>query len=144
VLRKKPPGKLLRGAHAIDREYHIQKVLYGQNYPVPEPIHYCTQVDVIGTEFYIMKFVEGRIFTDQSLPGLSPEERELVYEQMASCLAKLHKFNPADIGLGDYSKAKGNYYARGIKTWSKNFKLAETETIKDMEYLIEWLPKNIP
>ena len=112
VLRKKPPGKLLRGAHAIEREYKIQEALYAQNFPVPKPIHFCKDASVIGTEFYIMEYVDGRIFMDQNLPGLGPDERELVYKELMSVLARLHSLKPAQIGLDKYGKVTNDYFER--------------------------------
>ena len=112
VLRKKPPGKLLRGAHAVDREFQIQSALYKQNFPVPRPIHYCPDPNVIGTEFYLMECVDGRIFVDPNLPGLNPDEKRVVHEQMIEVLAMLHRFDPSQVGLGNYGKASSNYYER--------------------------------
>jgi len=112
VLRKKPPGKLLRGAHAVDREFQIQSALFQQNFPVPRPIHYCSDANIIGTEFYLMEYVDGRIFVDQNLPGLNPQEKKQVYEQMIEVLAKLHRFDPTQIGLGKFGKLSANYYER--------------------------------
>ena len=111
-MRKKPPGKLLRGAHAVDREFKIQSALFKQDYPVPRPIHYCSDPKVIGTEFYLMEYLDGRIFVDNSLPGLNPEERRQVYAEVVDVLARLHRFDPNQIGLEKYGKANVNYYER--------------------------------
>ena len=101
VLRKKPPGKqLLPGAHAVDREFQIQSALYKQNFPVPRPIHYCSDPAIIGTDFYLMEYVEGRIFEDPNLPGLNPNEKRAIHEQMVEVLARLHRFDPGQVGLG--------------------------------------------
>ena len=116
VLRKKPPGKkgLLKGAHAIDREFRIQQALFKQGFPVPKQFHYCKDPEVIGAEFYIMEYVEGRIFLDQNLPGMTPDERRVIYDEMMKVLAMLHKFNPMAIGLEGYGKADNSYFQRQI------------------------------
>jgi aminoglycoside phosphotransferase (APT) family kinase protein len=143
VLRRKPPGKLLPSAHAVDREFRITRALYAQGFPVPEPILYCDDPDVVGTAFYLMDFVEGRVFWDPPMPDSNPAERAGVYDAMNATLARLHSFDPAAIGVGDYGKAE-NYVGRQIDRWSKQYRASETETIEDMERLIEWLPRHAP
>jgi len=144
VLRKKPPGKLLPGAHAVDREYTIISALNKVGFPVPETLLYCSDTQVIGTEFYVTRFIRGRIFRDPALPGLMPEERKAIYLEMIRVLAKLHRYKPKDLGLENYSKVEKNFYIRQIETWSRNYKASETSKIDSMDNLIDWLPKNIP
>ena len=144
VLRKKPYGKLLPGAHAVDREYTIISALSKVGFPVPETILYCADTKVIGTEFYITKFLRGRIFRDPVLPGIMPEERKEIYLEMQRVLAKLHNYLPKDLGLENYGKNDKNYYVRQLQTWTRNYKASETSKIESMENLITWLPENIP
>ena len=144
VLRKKPSGKLLPGAHAIDREYTIISALSKVGFPVPQTILYCSDIAVIGTEFYLTRYLTGRIFRDPLLPGIMPEERREIYLEMIRVLAKLHTFKPKDLGLENYARNDKNYYLRQIQTWTRNYKASETSRIQSMENLIEWLPKNVP
>ena len=144
VLRKKPPGKLLPGAHAVDREYTIISALSKVGFPVPEALVYCSDTKVIGTEFYITKFLRGRIFRDPLLPGLMPEERKAIYLEMIRVLAQLHSYKPKDLGLENYSKVDKNFYQRQIDTWTRNYKASETHKLDSMNSLIDWLPQNIP
>ena len=143
VLRKKPSGKLLPSAHAVDREYRVIAALYPTGFPVARPYALCTDDSVIGAMFYVMDMVEGRVLWDGALPGASKEERRAIYEAKIGTLSKLHATDHAAIGLSDYGKA-GNYFARQIDRWSKQYKLSETETIPEMDRLIEWLPRTIP
>ena len=143
VLRRKPPGKLLPSAHAVDREYRVMTALGAQNFPVPRTYALCEDPDVIGTAFFVMDFVEGRIFWQADLPEASKEERAPLYNAMVDTLADLHMIDYAAAGLGDYGKA-GNYFERQIGRWSKQYKAAETEDIKEMNALMEWLPTAIP
>ena len=136
VLRKKPPGKILPGAHAIDREYKIICALRKKGFPVPEPILYCEDTNVIGTEFYITRFLNGRIFRDPNLPGLNPLERTAIYKEMVKVLAELHSFKVKDLGLENLAKTEKNYYGRQISTWTKQYKASETSVINEMEELI--------
>lgn len=144
VLRKKPYGKLLPGAHAIDREFTIISALGKVGFPVPEALLYCQDLNIIGTEFYVTRFLRGRIFRDPLLPGIPPDERRLIYLEMIRVLSLLHSFNPKDLGLENYARNPENYYMKQIQTWSRNYKASETSRIDSMENLIEWLPKNIP
>ena len=143
VLRRKPPGKLLPSAHAVDREYRVIRALHGQGFPVAEPLVYCGDESVAGTAFYVMDFVDGRVFWEPQMPGSNPAERAAVYDSMNATIARLHGLDPAKIGLGDFGKGE-NYVARQIERWSKQYRASETEKIDAMEQLIDWLPKNIP
>ncbi|MDP9413824.1 MAG: phosphotransferase [Pseudomonadota bacterium] len=144
VLRRKPPGKLLPGAHAVDREYRVIEALGRQKFPVAEALALCLDEGVIGTAFYIMEMVEGRIFWDITLPELSAAERPLHFEAMNATIAELHRIDPEAVGLGDYGKP-GNYFARQIGRWSKQY-LGDVEAgrLASMDRLVEWLPENIP
>jgi len=143
VLRRKPPGKLLPSAHAVDREYRVIRALHGQGFPVAEPLVYCADEIVAGTAFYVMDFVDGRVFWEPQMPGSNPAERAAVYDSMNATIARLHVLDPAKIGLGDFGKGE-NYVARQVDRWSKQYRASETEKIEAMERLIDWLPKNIP
>jgi aminoglycoside phosphotransferase (APT) family kinase protein len=143
VLRRKPPGKLLPSAHAVDREHRVISALHAQGFPVAEPILYCADEAVIGTAFFVMSFVDGRVFWEAEMPASNPLERAHVYDAMNATLARLHSFNPAAIGLADYGRGE-NYVARQIERWSKQYRASETEPVKDMEQLIAWLPAHLP
>jgi aminoglycoside phosphotransferase (APT) family kinase protein len=143
VLRRKPPGKLLPSAHAVDREFRVIGALYRQRYPVAEPVLYCADADVVGTPFYVMSHIEGRVFWEPSMPGSTLTERGAVYAAMNATLARLHRFDPAAIGLGDFGKGE-NYVARQIERWSKQYRASQTQTIDEMEELIAWLPEHVP
>ena len=143
VLRRKPPGKLLPSAHAVDREYRVISALYAQDFPVAEPLHYCSDGDIVGTAFFLMAHVEGRVFWDPQMPASDPAERAQVYDAMNATLARLHSFEPAAIGLGDYGRGE-NYVARQVERWSKQYRASETRPIEEMERLIAWLPAHLP
>jgi aminoglycoside phosphotransferase (APT) family kinase protein len=143
VLRRKPPGKLLPSAHAVDREYRVIGALHGQGFPVAEPLCYCADDSVAGTPFYVMSFADGRVFWEPQMPGSSPEERSAVYDAMHATIARLHAFEPAAIGLGEFGRGE-NYVARQVERWSKQYRASETEKIDAMERLIAWLPAHIP
>jgi aminoglycoside phosphotransferase (APT) family kinase protein len=143
VLRRKPPGKLLPSAHAVDREHRVIGALYAQGFPVAEPIVYCADEAVIGTAFFVMSHVEGRVFWEAEMPTSNPAERAQVYDAMNATLARLHSYDPAAIGLADYGRGE-NYVARQIERWSKQYRASETQTIDDMERLIAWLPNHLP
>ncbi|MGE4165964.1 MAG: phosphotransferase family protein [Xanthobacteraceae bacterium] len=143
VLRRKPPGKLLPSAHAVDREYRVIRALHAQDFPVAEPLVYCDDDGVAGTAFYVMGFADGRVFWEPQMPGSNSAERAAVYDAMNATIARLHAFDPAAIGLGDFGKG-GNYVGRQVERWSKQYRASETEKIDDMERLIDWLPQNIP
>ncbi len=143
VLRRKPPGKLLKSAHAVDREYRIISALYGADFPVPRPYALCKDDEVVGTMFFIMEFVEGRIFWELDMPQSDPEERSAIYDHANRTIADLHNINYEMLGLEDYGKP-GNYFARQISRWSKQYVASETSKIRAMDRLIEWLPGHIP
>eukprot|EP01114_Cavostelium_apophysatum_P005709 TRINITY_DN1687_c1_g2_i3.p1 TRINITY_DN1687_c1_g2~~TRINITY_DN1687_c1_g2_i3.p1 ORF type:complete len:661 (+),score=128.49 TRINITY_DN1687_c1_g2_i3:77-1984(+) len=143
VLRKKPPGKLLQSAHMIEREYRIMKALANAKFPVPRMVHLCNDSSIIGTPFYLMDFVRGRIFRDNLLPELSPNERKAIYDELHRVLAQLHSIDHKSIKLEDFGKP-GNYYARQINTWSRQYIDSKTEEIPSMNHLINYLPKHIP
>jgi aminoglycoside phosphotransferase (APT) family kinase protein len=143
VLRRKPPGKLLPSAHAVDREHRVISALHAQGFPVPEPLLYCADESVTGTAFFLMSYVEGRVFWDAEMPSSNPTERTQVYDAMNAALARLHSFDPAAIGLGDFGRGE-NYVARQVERWSKQYRASETENIEDMERLMAWLPAHLP
>jgi len=144
VLRKKPPGKLLPSAHAVDREYRIIKALRETEVPVPETYLLCEDDSVIGTSFYIMDLVEGRIFRDPTAPELSSNrERSQIFDAMNDTLAKIHGVDWRSLGLADYGKP-GNYMGRQVSRWTKQYEASKTHDIESMDRLIDWLPKSIP
>lgn len=143
VLRRKPPGKLLPSAHAVDREYRVIAALHPTGFPVAKPYGLCADESVIGTMFYVMGMVEGRIIWDGAMPGSAPEERRAVYRAKIETLARLHLTDPGEVGLGDFGKP-GNYFARQIHRWTKQYRDSETETIEPMDTLIEQLAKTVP
>lgn len=143
VLRRKPPGKLLPSAHAVDREYKVITALYPTGFPVARSYGLCTDDSVIGTMFYVMDMVEGRILWDQQLPQYEPAERHAIFMAKLKTLADLHNTDHEAIGLGDYGKP-GNYMGRQVDRWTKQYKASETEHLEEMERLIEWLPKSLP
>ncbi len=143
VLRRKPPGKLLPSAHAVDREYRVITALHPQGFPVAEPVLYCADESVVGTAFFVMSHVEGRVIWEPQMPASNPTERAQVYDAMNATLAQLHSFEPAAIGLADYGRGE-NYVARQVDRWSKQYRASETEKIEDMERLIAWLPAHLP
>lgn len=144
VLRRKPPGKLLPGAHAVDREYRVIAALDAQGFPVAKPFGLCTDTDVVGTEFYVMEMVEGRIFWEAALPEVPREDRAAYFDAMNATIAQLHGIDPEAAGLGDYGKP-GNYFERQIGRWSKQYLGdAEAGRVAAMDRLVEWLPANIP
>ena len=143
VLRKKPPGPLLPSAHAVDREYRVMKALQGSEVPVPKLFAYSDDVSIVGTPFYLMEFLEGRVIVDQSLPGMTRAERGAIYTEMNRIIAALHQVNPEAVGLADFGRA-GNYFGRQIARWSRQYQESRTEDIDALNSLIEWLPQNIP
>lgn len=143
VLRKQPPGPLLPSAHAIDREFRVMQALGGSGVPVPEVLHFCADAGVIGTPFYLMTRLAGRVFHDCTLPGVSPDERRAMYASIATTLAALHNVAPEAVGLGDFGRP-GGYFARQIARWSKQWREARTREDADMERLIAWLPAHVP
>ena len=143
VLRRKPPGTLLPSAHAVDREFTVISALHAQGYPVARPYSLCTDDGVIGSMFYVMDKVEGRVLWDLKLPGLEPAERRAIYDAQVDTLAALHSFEPAAIGLGDYGKP-GNYFERQVGRWTKQYRASEIDPIPAMDRLIEFLPATLP
>jgi aminoglycoside phosphotransferase (APT) family kinase protein len=145
VLRTKPgpAAKLLPSAHAIDREFKVMDALNKAGFPAPRQFLLCNDESVIGRAFFVMEFIEGRVLWDQSLPGMTPPERAAIYDELNRVIAQLHTIDYAAIGLADYGKP-GNYFARQIERWTRQYQASATETIEAMDKLIEWLPQNIP
>ena len=143
VLRRKPPGQLLPSAHAVDREYRVITALARAGIPVARSRMLCMDESVIGTAFYIMDFIDGRVFWDQSLPDMTKLERAAIYDEMNRVIAALHQVDYRAIDLGDYGRP-GNYFARQIGRWTRQYRASETEKIEAMDNLIAWLPQNIP
>lgn len=144
VMRRKPPGQLLPGAHAVDREYRVISALSKQGFPVPRTYAYCTDIGIIGTEFFVMELVEGRIFWDPAFRDIPVSERAAYFAAMNATLAQLHKIDYAAAGLEGYGKP-GNYFARQIARWSRAYREDELAgRIPAMDRLAGWLPENIP
>src|SRR6266446_10302992 len=143
VLRRKPPGKLLPSAHAVDREFRVISALHAQKFPVAEPVLYCDDASVAGTPFYVMAHVEGRVVWEPHMPGAEATERAAIYDAMNATLARLHSFDPAALGLSDFGRGD-NYVARQVERWSKQYRASETERIEETERLIAWLPAHLP
>ena len=143
VLRRKPPGKLLPSAHAVDREFRVISALHAQGFPVAAPLIYCDDPGIAGTPFYVMDHVDGRVVWEPHMPAAEPAERAAVYDAMNATLARLHSFDPAALGLSDFGRGD-NYVARQVERWSKQYRASETEKIEEMERLIAWLPAHLP
>ena len=143
VLRRKPPGPLLPSAHAVDREFRVMRALAETPVPVPRVHALCEDDAVIGSAFYVMEFLDGRIFWDQRLGECSRADRGAMFDSMNTVIAALHTVDYAAIGLGDFGRP-GNYMARQIARWSRQYRASETETIAAMDRLIEWLPEHLP
>ena len=144
VLRRKPPGELLKSAHAVDREYKVISALQDTDVPVAKTFCLCEDEDIIGSMFYVMQYMDGRVFWDSTLPDIgSNEERAAVYDDMNRVLAALHNVDADAVGLSDFGKP-GNYFERQVGRWTKQYRASETEHSAAMETLIEWLPKNMP
>jgi aminoglycoside phosphotransferase (APT) family kinase protein len=143
VLRRKPPGVLLKSAHAVDREFRVQKALAGSGVPVAKMFILCEDDGVIGTAFYVMERVAGRIFWNPALPEVSIEDREKIYDEMNRALAALHTTDPAKVGLSDFGRS-GSYFERQFKRWTDQYRASETGTIRPMDELIAWLSNNVP
>ena len=143
VLRRKPPGKLLPSAHAVDREFRVIKALHATGFPVAQPHVLCEDESVIGTAFYVMDFVEGRVLWDQSLPGMSKAERGAIWDELNRVIALLHSIDYRAVGLETFGKP-GNYIERQVARWTKQYQASQTEPMEAMDNLIAWLPKNIP
>ncbi len=143
VLRRKPPGKLLPSAHAVDREYRVITALAGTGVPVPRTYALCEDPEVVGTAFYVMEYVPGRILTDPRLPDQPPAHRAAIYDEMNAVLARLHTVDWNAVGLATYGKP-GSYFARQIHRWTTQYRASETERIDAMEHLMAWLPEHVP
>ncbi|GAB5414920.1 MAG: phosphotransferase family protein [Congregibacter sp.] len=144
VLRRKPPGELLASAHAVDREYRIMHALRDTDVPVAKTYHLCEDESVIGSMFYVMEHLDGRVFWDPKLGEVSTnEERTAIYDEMNRVLAALHSIDPDAVGLADFGRP-GNYFERQVSRWTKQYRASETERSEAMETLIEWLPANMP
>ncbi len=143
VLRKQPPGELLKSAHAVDREFRVIMALASTDVPVARAFHLCEDPDLIGSMFYIMSYENGRIFWNPGLPELDRAGRGPIYDEMNRILAALHDVDVDKAGLGDFGRS-GNYFERQIGRWSQQYKMSETEVIDAMDRLIEWLPANMP
>ena len=143
VLRKQPHGPILKGAHAVDREYRVLDALSKTDVPVPKPLLYCADPEIIGTPFYVMERIEGRVFHDAALPDLTRDERMALYRSMAETLAKLHALDPNDIGLSDFGRP-GNYFERQLARWSKQWQESNVTSIPALDHLIDALARAVP
>ena len=143
VLRRKPPGKLLPSAHAVDREFEVMNKLGQAGFPAPKMHGLCMDREVIGTEFYVMDFVTGRIFWDPLLPDLDKTERGPIYDAANATLAHLHSIDHEAAGLGEYGKP-GNYFVRQVGRWTKQYRASQTDDIPEVEKLIDFLPQGVP
>jgi aminoglycoside phosphotransferase (APT) family kinase protein len=143
VLRRKPFGDLLPSAHAVDREFRILSALAGSSVPVARTFGLCTDENVVGAAFYVMEHVQGRVYWDPRLPGLSRSQREDVFDSMNRTIAALHNLDPVALGLGGFGRP-GGFLARQISRWTKQYRSSEMEEIPAMEHLIDWLPRHIP
>ena len=143
VLRRKPFGKLLPSAHAVDREYRLLSALHPLGFPVPQPLALCEDPDVIGAIFYVMELAQGRPYANGALPEFDPPTRRQMYEQLIDTLADLHVIDPDSAGLGDFGKP-GNYFERQVMRWTRQYRDSETDYIPEMERLIAFLPESIP
>ncbi|MFZ8897567.1 MAG: phosphotransferase family protein [Alphaproteobacteria bacterium] len=143
VLRKQPPGELLPSAHQVDREFRVQKALSEAGYPVAKQFLYSDNREIVGTPFYVMERMQGRVFKDTSLPGCPPEHRAEMYKSLAETLAQLHTFSPAELGLEDFGRP-GDWYRRQFKRWSRNFFETQTQAMPAMQPLMEWLDAHMP
>jgi aminoglycoside phosphotransferase (APT) family kinase protein len=143
VMRRKPPGKLLKSAHMVEREFRALRGLEKAGFPSPRALALCEDESVIGTVFYLMDHVDGRIFWNPSLPDMTPAERSAIYDSMNDALAKLHRVDVAAVGLADYGKP-GSYFARQLQRWGEQYRASETTTHVEMDRLIDWLGANVP
>ena len=143
VLRRKPFGPILPSAHAVEREYRLIAALHPTGFPVARPYALCEDPEVIGAPFYVMEMVAGRTLWDGSLPDMTPAERAAHYEAIVDTLAALHGIDPDAVGLGDYGKP-GNYFARQVERWSRQYRASQTDDLPEVERLIEWLPRTVP
>ena len=143
VLRKQPRGPILKGAHAVDREYRVLAALHPTNVPVPEPVHFCAEPEPLGTPFYLMERINGRVFTDTSLSDLSSDERAPIWMAVADTMAAMHAVRPDEVGLSDFGRP-GNYFERQISRWDRQYRAAPSGPIAPIEELHAWLIENLP
>ncbi len=144
VLRRKPPGELLASAHAVDREFRVMSALADTDVPVAKTYLLCDDDSVIGSMFYLMEYLDGRVFWDPKLAEIQDnDERAAMYDEMNRVLAAMHSVDPDAVGLGDYGRP-GNYFERQVSRWTKQYRASETDHNPAMEQLIEWLPANMP
>lgn len=143
VLRRQPPGELLKSAHAVDREFRVMAALSATKVPVPRVLHLCENRDIIGSMFYVMEFCDGRIFWDAAIPEVGRAERTAIFGEMVRVLADLHQVDVDSVGLGDYGKP-GSYFERQYARWSRQYRASETQRIGPMETLMDWLADNMP
>ena len=143
VLRRKPPGQLLKSAHAVEREYRVMRALAGSGVPVPKTFHLCNDESITGSVFFVMEYIDGQIYWDPTLPGLSKPRRRGTYQEMCRVLAMLHQVDIDAVGLSDFGRP-GDYFARQIKRWTQQYFASQTESIAEMEAVIDWLPANLP
>ncbi len=145
VLRKQPAGEVMPSAHAIDREFRVLTALRSTDVPVPEPLHYCTQRDVLGTPFYLMEWLEGRIFLEYAVPGVTPTHRAALFDAMAATMAAIHRLDFHALGLADYGRP-GNYFARQLKRWSEQWALWRRGDADNpaLDQLVQWLKARVP
>jgi len=143
VLRRKPPGRLLKSAHAVEREFRVIQALSSSEVPVPKTYHLCEDESIIGSVFFVMEYVRGSIYWDPSLPKLDNDQRRSIYLEMCRVLAALHQVDIKDVGLDDYGKPS-DYFSRQINRWTQQYIASQTETINEMDAIIEWLPSNLP
>lgn len=143
VLRRKPPGELLKSAHAVEREYRVMRALSKTGVPVPGTFHLCDDESIIGSVFFVMQFVPGQVYWDPTLPDLTSTQRYATYMEMCRVLAVLHQVDVDAVGLSDYGRP-GNYFARQISRWTQQYFASQTEKIAQMEDVINWLPDNLP
>jgi aminoglycoside phosphotransferase (APT) family kinase protein len=143
VLRRKPPGQLLKSAHAVEREFRVMQALSASAVPVPKTFHLCEDESIIGSVFFVMEHVRGDIYWDPTLPELSKSQRRASYLEMCRVLAALHQVDIDAVGLGDFGRP-GDYFARQIGRWTQQYIASKTEEITEMEAVIEWLPANLP
>lgn len=143
VLRRKPPGQLLASAHAVDREYRVMQALAATDVPVPQTIALCNDASVIGSMFYLMAYLPGRVFLDPTLPDMTPDERGAIYREVQRVVAAIHSVDVDRIGLSDYGRPQ-NYLRRQIERWSRQYRASQTDHIDAMEKLIDWLPLHVP
>lgn len=143
VMRAKPPGRLLKSAHAVDREYRVMRALSETNVPVPKMLHLSDDDSPLGTMFFVMEMLDGRIFWDPALPQLLRADRARIFHSMSQTMAALHNVIPADVDLADYGPP-GNYFERQVSRWTKQYRAAEISPVAEVDWLIDWLPDNIP